>query len=237
MTDWQITTVIAQTRHTESARSLRLALSEPFRGLPGQHLDIRLTAEDGYSTARTYSLSDVREDRTVEVTVERAQDGEVSPYLVDVVEIGEPLEVTRPHGGFFTWDETDPRPVQLIAGGSGLAPLMAMIRTREVVAPMVPFDLVYSLRSPDRMLFADDVRQIVERHRLPVHLAYTRKAPDNDGRPVGRLGTTELAEITIDADRDPTVFICGPNRFVEHAAAAMIAAGHRPDRVRTERFG
>ncbi|AZG44067.1 FAD-binding oxidoreductase [Gordonia insulae] len=237
MTDWQITTVISQVRHTDSARSLRLALSEPFQGRPGQHLDIRLTAEDGYSTARTYSLSDVRENRTVEVTVERAEDGEVSPYLVDVVEVGEPLEVTQPHGGWFTWDGRDTAPVQLIAGGSGLAPLMAMIRTREVVAPTVPFDLVYSLRSPDRMLFADDLRQLIEHRRLPVHLAHTRSAPADDPRPVGRLSADELAEITIGPEHEPAVYICGPNRFVEHCAAAMVAAGHQPGRVRTERFG
>ncbi|WAC55122.1 FAD-binding oxidoreductase [Gordonia sp. SL306] len=237
MNEWQVTTVLSQIRHSTSARSLRLGLAEPFQGLPGQHIDIRLTAEDGYSTARTYSLSDVRETRTIEVTIERADDGEVSPYLVDVVEVGEPLEVTRAHGGWFTWDDQDPHPVQLIAGGSGLAPLMAMIRSREVTAPMVPFGLVYSLRSPDRLLFADELRQLMHRGRMPVHLAYTREAPADDPRPVGRLGGGELAEITMSPDHDPTVFICGPNGFVEQCAAAMVAAGHEPGRVRTERFG
>ncbi|MEE3850641.1 FAD-binding oxidoreductase [Gordonia sp. LSe1-13] len=237
MNEWQITAVISQFRHSTSARSLHLALSEPFQGLPGQHLDIRLTAEDGYSTARTYSLSDVREPRVVEVTVERADDGEVSPYLVDVVEVGEPLEITRPHGGWFTWEPTDTAPVQLIAGGSGLAPLMAMLRSREIAAPTVPFNLVYSLRSPDRMLFADDLRQLAERRRLPVHLAFTRSAPDDDARGARRLDAAELAAVTMSPDSEPAVYICGPNHFVEFCAAAMLSAGHDPRRVRTERFG
>ncbi|MXP22459.1 oxidoreductase [Gordonia sp. HNM0687] len=237
MSEWQVTTVISQTRHSDSARSLRLALSEPFTALPGQHLDIRLTAEDGYSTARTYSLSDTRERRTVEVTVERADDGEVSPYLVDVVEVGEPLEVTRPHGGWFTWDGTSPGPIQLIAGGSGLGPLMSMIRHREIAAPTVPFNLVYSLRSPDRILFGDELRQLIDHRRLPVRLAFTRRGIGTGDRPTGRLGTSELTELAIHPDRAPTVFICGPTAFVEHCAAAMVGAGHRHERIRTERFG
>ncbi|MGV9712401.1 FAD-binding oxidoreductase [Gordonia sp. NPDC003424] len=237
MTDWLVTTVVSVVRHTATAHSLRLALPERVSAVPGQHVDIRLTAEDGYSTARTYSLSDVRETRTFEVTVERALDGEVSPYLVDVVEVGDPLEVSRPHGGWFTWDATDPRPVQLIGGGSGLVPLMSMIRTREITSPTTPFSLIYSLRSPDRLLFADDLRQVAERHRLPTHLAYTREAPPGGTRPPGRLSDDEIARLSLAAHRDPTVYICGPNRFVEHCAAAMIAAGHAPDRVRTERFG
>ncbi|MCF3937653.1 MULTISPECIES: FAD-binding oxidoreductase [Gordonia] len=237
MNDWQVSTVVSQTRHSDSARSLRLALSEPFRAVPGQHLDIRLTAEDGYSTARTYSVSDARESRTIEVTVERADDGEVSPYLVDVVEVGEPLEVTRPHGGWFTWDGSRSDPVQLIAGGSGLGPLMSMLRHREIASPTSVFNLVYSLRSPDRMLFADDLRQLTQHRRLPVHLVYTRRGPETDPRPTGRLGAAEIAELTIGPEEAPTVFICGPTAFVEHCAAAMIDAGHARERIRTERFG
>ncbi|MFW0796331.1 FAD-binding oxidoreductase [Gordonia sp. CPCC 205515] len=237
MSDWLVTTVISDVHHSASARSLRLALPDEVEARPGQHIDIRLTAEDGYSTARTYSLSDARETRTLEVTVERAWDGEVSPYLVDMVEVGEPLEVTRPHGGWFTWDSSDPSPVQLIGGGSGLVPLISMIRCREVFAPQTPFSLIYSLRSPDRLLFDDDLRQLTEHRRLPIHLAYTRTAPPDSSRPAGRLSTEELAEFSIAPERDPTVYICGPNQFVEHCAAAIIAAGHAPERVRTERFG
>lgn len=237
MTDWLVTTVVSVVAHTGTAHSLRLALPEPVTAIPGQHIDVRLTAEDGYSTARTYSLSDVREIHTLEMTVERAEDGEVSPYLVDVVEAGDPLEVSRPHGGWFTWDPTDPRPVQLIGGGSGLVPLMSMIRSREIAAPSTRFSLIYSLRSPERLLFADDLRRLAERRRLPLHLAYTRTAPPDDSRPPRRLSTDELAEFSIDPQRDPTVYICGPSQFVEHCAAAMIAVGHAPDRVRTERFG
>lgn len=237
MSEWQVTTVVSQIRHSDSARSLRLALSEPFTAVPGQHVDIRLTAEDGYSTARTYSVSDAREPRTVEVTVERAEDGEVSPYLVDIVEVGEPLEVTRPHGGWFTWDGSGPAPVQLIAGGSGLGPLMSMLRHREVAAPAVRFNLVYSLRSPDRILFGDELRQLVEHRRLPVHLAYTRRGTGTDDRTTGRLDAAELAHLTMHPGQEPTVFICGPTAFVEYCAAAMIGAGHARERIRTERFG
>ncbi|WP_439028815.1 FAD-binding oxidoreductase [Gordonia terrae] len=237
MTTWHLTTVTSVVDITPSARTLRLALPEPLHALPGQHIDIRLTAEDGYSTARAYSLSDVRETRSVEVTVERLEDGEVSPYLVDVVEAGDPLEISDPHGFFFTWPSGDDRPVQLIGGGSGIAPLMSMIRAREVEAPHTPFSLVYSVRSPERVYYRDEIALLTEHHRMDVHLIHTRVAPDGSPRPAGRLSAAELAALTMDPARDPTVFICGPNRFVENCAQWMVEAGHDRARIRTERFG
>ncbi len=237
MTDWQITTVIADEWQSPTSRSLRLALSEPFDALPGQHIDIRLTAEDGYSTARTYSLSDVRETRTVEVTIEKMPDGEVSPYLVDVIEVGEPLEISGPNGGWFTWNAADSSPVQLIAGGSGIAPLMAMLRSREVLAPATEFGLVYSVRSPDQVYYATEFAQLSDHRRLDVYLAHTRIAPEGVNRPAVRLTAAELSSWSIPPERGPMVFICGPNGFVESCAAWMVQAGHSPNRIRTERFG
>ncbi|MBD0862526.1 ferredoxin reductase [Gordonia sp. zg691] len=237
MTTWQLTSVTAVADITPTARTLRLALPEHIHAMPGQHIDIRLTAEDGYSTARAYSLSDVRETRSVEVTVERLEDGEVSPYLVDVVEVGDPLEISGPHGRWFTWPAGDDRPVQLIGGGSGVAPLMSMIRSREVEAPHTPFSLVYSVRSPENVYYRDEIRQLIEHRRMDVHLIHTRVAPVGSVRPAGRVTAAELAALTIDPDRSPTVFICGPNHFVEHCAKSMIDAGHDPTRIRTERFG
>ncbi|MGV9795239.1 FAD-binding oxidoreductase [Gordonia sp. NPDC003422] len=236
-THWQVTTVIAAELQTPTARSFRLALSEPFKADAGAHVDIRLTAEDGYSTARAYSLSDVRETRTIEVTVERADDGEVSPYLVDVVERGDPLEISGPHGNWFTWDPAGTEPVQLIGGGSGIVPLMSMIRLREVAAPSVPFNLVYSLRAPDRRYFGAELDQLSSHHRMPITYFHTRNAPDGDPRRPGRVTADELTAVTIPPERQPTVFICGPTDFVEHCARAMIAAGHDAARIRTERFG
>ncbi|MEP9394901.1 MULTISPECIES: FAD-binding oxidoreductase [Gordonia] len=234
---WQVTTVISTIRQSPSSVSLRLALGEPFTAIAGQHIDIRLTAEDGYTTARAYSLSDTRERATTEVTVERADDGEVSPYLVDVVEAGDPLEISGPHGGWFTWEPSSPRSVQLIGGGSGIVPLMSMIRAREASAPQVRFNLVYSLRSPDRTLFTDDLRQLADHHRLSLNLFHTRVAPAGESRPPGRLTSTELADATIAPDRRPDVYICGPNGFVENCAQWMIEAGHDRALIRTERFG
>ncbi|GAB2661971.1 ferredoxin reductase [Gordonia jinhuaensis] len=236
MSQWQLTTVVSSTMQTPTARTLSLALSQPFRALPGQHIDIRLTAEDGYSTARTYSLSDVREPGIAEITVEALADGEVSPYLVDVVEPGDPLEIFGPNGGWFTWDAADPHPVQLIAGGSGVAPLMSMIRTREVLAPATPFRLLYSVRSPERVYFRDEFALLTDHRRLPVDIMFTRPGGGSD-RAAARLVAEEVSAATIPAADDPTVFICGTNQFVEFCAAAMIGAGHDPGRIRTERFG
>lgn len=234
---WQLSTVVGAVEQTATARSLRLALSEPVYAQPGSHIDIRLTAEDGYSTARTYSISDARESTTLEVTIERADDGEVSPYLVDVIEIGEPLEISGPHGRWFTWDHRDERPVQLIAGGSGIVPLMSMIRDREIAAPQTAFNLVYSVRSAQRCCFADELAQLAHHHRLPISIVHTRSAPPGSPRPAGRITQSELAAAVIPAELAPLVYICGPNSFVEPCARWMQDAGHSAHDIRTERFG
>lgn len=237
MTDWLLTTVAAVADITPSARTLRLRLDTDLHVLPGQHIDIRLTAEDGYSTARTYSVSDTREPRSIEVTVERVDDGEVSPYLCDVVEVGDPLEISGPHGWWFTWASGDDRPVQLIGGGSGVAPLMSMIRAREVEAPQTPFSLVYSVRTPDDVYYRDELRLLTERRRMDVHVVHSRVAPAGSPRPAGRLDAAELARLTLPPSSEPTVYICGPNGFVEACAAWMVEAGHQQNRIRLERFG
>lgn len=235
--DWQITTVVGSQMQTPTARSLRLALSEPMSADAGAHVDIRLTAEEGYSTARPYSLSDVRESSTIEVTVEKVDDGEESPYLVDVIEVGEPLEISGPNGQWFTWNPSEARPVQLIGGGSGIVPLMSMIRLREVSAPLTPFNLVYSLREPSRRYFADELDQLVAHNRLSVSVFHTRVAAEKERRRPGRVTADELAAATFPPEREPIVYICGPNGFVEHCARAMLDAGHDAARIRTERFG
>lgn len=234
---WQITTVVGAEMQTPTARSLRLALSEPMSADAGAHVDIRLTAEDGYSTARPYSLSDVRETRTIEVTIEKLDDGEVSPYLVDVIEVGEPLEISGPNGRWFTWEPSTSRPVQLIGGGSGIVPLMSMIRLREVAAPSTPFNLVYSLRSPQRRYFARELDQLVEHKRLPINLFHTRGGDAGEARLPGRVTADELAAVTIPPTREPVIYICGPSGFVDHCARAMVDVGHDAAQIRTERFG
>ncbi|MEO9328987.1 FAD-binding oxidoreductase [Gordonia aurantiaca] len=237
MSDWLLTRVIEVADVTPSARSLRLALPEDMHIVPGQHVDIRLTAADGYSTARTYSVSDTREPRSLEVTVERVDDGEVSPYLCDVVEVGDPLEISGPHGWWFTWASGDDRPVQLIGGGSGVAPLMSMIRAREIEAPQTPFSLVYSVRAPDRVYYRDELLLLSEHRRLDLPVVHTRVAPEGSRPPPGRVDAEELAALTMPPSLTPTVYICGPNRFVEACSEWMVEAGHDRNRIRLERFG
>ncbi|MEV0271090.1 ferredoxin reductase [Hamadaea sp. NPDC050747] len=208
--------------------------------LAGQHVDVRLTAEDGYSTERSYSIASAftDSDDLVELTVQRIPDGEVSPYLVDVLQPGMQVELRGPVGGWFVWRAAETAPVLLVAGGSGVVPLMAMIRARAKASVRVPFRLVYSTRTPEDVLYAEELRRrALEDRGLDVTVVYTRRAPDGHGRPPGRLTAADLAEWGWPPDFEPAVFVCGPTGFVEAAADLLIDAGHEPQRIKTERFG
>ncbi|GAA3224608.1 ferredoxin reductase [Actinocorallia longicatena] len=218
-------------RRTETASAVTLDFDVPgWPGhLAGQHVDIRLTAEDGYSTQRSYSLA---EPGRVALTVQRVTGGEVSPYLADVLRIGDTIELRGPVGGYFVWRPSETRPVLLVGGGSGVVPLAAMIRARTTG---VPFRLVYSVRSPEELLYASELRR--PPGGVDVTTIYTRRAPEGSPRAPGRLTPADLAAHGWPADFEPDCFVCGPTGFVEAVTGMLIALGHDPSRIRTERFG
>jgi len=224
----------------ETATARTIMLDVPgWRGhAPGQHVDVRLTAEDGYSTQRSYSIASAQDGSRVELTVQRLPDGEVSPYLAQTLEIGYPLELRGPIGGWFVWDPDATDPVLLVAGGSGIVPLMCMIRARAAAASTVPFRLVYSVRTPADVIYADELR---EREKagdgLEVSFVYTREVPLGWPGSPGRITRKSLTAPGWLARQDPQVFVCGPTGYVEAAAGLLTRAGHRADRIKTERFG
>jgi ferredoxin-NADP reductase len=222
---------------TTTARTLRLAAPGLAPALAGQHVDIRLSAPDGYTAQRSYSLSSPAGANPIEVTVERFEDGEVSPYLVEDVEVGDAVEVRGPIGGWLVWrPEQGPRPVQLIAGGSGVAPLMSMLRTRQVVGSRTPFRLLYGVTDPDRVYYAEELAHLAEQG-VSVDIRYSRRVPAGSTLVPRRIGRDDLAALTVPPAEEPSVFVCGPTGFVEAVSDALLALGHSEDRIRTERFG
>lgn len=230
---------LAETAHlTASARRLVFDVPGWPGHLPGQHVDLRLTAEDGYSVQRSYSISSAPGGDRIELAVQRVADGEVSPYLCDVLAAGDQIELRGPVGGWFVWRPADQAPVTLVAGGSGIAPLMAMIRTRAAEGSRVPFRLVYSVRTPDDVYFADELlRRAREDAGLDVKLVYTRRTPEGSPEPPGRLGVATINTYAWPAEFTPNCFVCGPTGFVETVSDVLVALGHDPRRIRTERFG
>jgi ferredoxin-NADP reductase len=223
---------------TASARTLVLEVPDWPGHLAGQHVDVRLTAPDGYTAQRSYSLAAPAEGDRVELTVQRVPEGEVSEYLTGRYAIGDPIELRGPLGGWFVWRPTDPEPVQLVGGGSGIVPLMAMVRARAAAGSRVPFRLLYSVRSPEDGYYTEELRR---RSRddcgLDVTYCYTRRAsPDWPGRP-HRLGVSDVNTAGWPAELAPACFVCGPTGFVETVADILVALGHDPRKVKTERFG
>ena len=228
---WQSAQVLAV--EPETPRAARLVLDVPdWPGhLAGQHLDVRLTAEDGYTAQRSYSIASGPENPHVELLVEALPDGEVSPYLTGVVQKGDELELRGPVGGYFVWHDGLGGPLQLIAGGSGVAPFLAMLEHHEAVRSTVPVRLLYSARTLD---------DVIARERLTgdqVTIALTRGAPEDWTGLKGRVDREALQNKVFPADRAPQVFVCGPTGFVEAVTSALVDLGHQPHLVKTERFG
>ena len=223
---------------TASARTLVLDVPGWPGHLPGQHVDVRLTAPDGYSAQRSYSIASAwPRDGKIELTVQRLEDGEVSSYLTDELAVGQPLELRGPVGGWFVW-RNEPPPVLLVAGGSGVVPLMAMIRARGDVRGRQPFRLIYSVRTPEDACYATELaRRVRDDPGLDVQYVYTRKAPEGWRGKVGRIGVPALNTHGWPPDFNPDCFVCGPTSFVETAADILVALGHPAAKVRTERFG
>jgi ferredoxin-NADP reductase len=235
---WKVATVSAVRRETPSAVTLALDVPEWPTHLAGQHVDVKLTAEDGYSAQRSYSIASAPAPGRLEISVQRIEDGEMSPYLVDVAQPGDPIELRGPIGGYFVWSPDQTAPVLLVAGGSGVAPLMSMLRARSDAGSRTPFRLIYSVRTPDDAMYADELRQRVrDDHGLDVAYAYTRKAPEGWRGQVGRVDAARLVSDGWPASLEPDVFICGPTSFVEAVANFLVDAGHDAQRIRTERFG
>ena len=234
-TPWRAARVVHVHPETRSARTLRLAVDGWPGHLPGQHVDVRLTAADGYSAQRSYSLSAPADGDVVEMSVQRVVDGEVSPFLVDEIEVGDALEVRGPLGGWFVWRPEQPEPVLLVGGGSGVAPLMAMLRARAGESgASAPFRLIYSARTADDVYYADELRAT---SAAEVAVLYTRRAPEGTSRAAHRIDAADLAMHGWPAESQPTSYVCGPTPFVEAVATLLIDAGHDPARIRTERFG
>ena len=239
---WRVAELAAVRDETPTARTLVLAVPGWPGHLPGQHVDVRLTAADGYSAQRSYSIASAGgrngPEPSLELTVQRLADGEVSPYLTQTLAVGDPLELRGPIGGWFVWDTAGGQPVLLVAGGSGIVPLMAMIRARAVAGGRVPFRLIYSVRDPGTALYA---AELAERERagdgLTVSYVYTRAAPAGSGLPTGRISGSVIAAAGFPAGQAPAVFVCGPTGFVEATADLLVDAGHDPHAIKTERFG
>jgi ferredoxin-NADP reductase len=235
---WRVADVLEVRPETRSARTIVLDVPEWPGHLAGQHVDIRLTAEDGYTAQRSYSIANAADDTHLELTVQRVADGEVSTYLVDEVRPGDQMEVRGPVGGYFVWRPEQQKPVLLLAGGSGLVPLMSMIRTRSAAQVMTPMRLIYSVRSQADVLYAAELRRRADENvGLTVTVVYTREAPRESPRPVGRIDATALTGLAWQPSDEPINYVCGPTAFVERMADLLVAAGHAPVRIRTERFG
>jgi ferredoxin-NADP reductase len=236
---WRVATVAEIRIETATARTLVLDIRDWPGNLPGQHVDVRLTAPDGYSAQRSYSIASAwTGDGTVELTIQRVEDGEVSTYLVEDLKVGDPLELRGPVGGWFVWRETQTAPVLLVAGGSGVVPLMAMIRARGSVRGRQLFRLIYSVRTPKDVMYAGELtRRVRDDPGLDVHFVYTRQAPDGWPEPPKRISVATLNTHGWPPDFGPDCYVCGPTTFVEAAADILVALGHDPRKIKTERFG
>jgi ferredoxin-NADP reductase len=235
---WRFAEVVEVVPETPRTKSLVLDVPDWEGHKAGQHVDVRLTAPDGYQTQRSYSIASAPEDERLVLTVDRLDDGEVSPYLTEVLMAGDKLEFRGPIGGYFTWEEGDGGPLFLVGGGSGVVPLMAMIRHRAAVSTDVPTRLLYSSRSYEEIIYYKELENLTVRDgALEVIHTLTRSRPQDWSGYDRRIDAEMLAEVTWLPDESPLAFVCGPTPLVEAVGAALVGLGHEPARVKTERFG
>jgi ferredoxin-NADP reductase len=235
---WQLGRVAEIIKETPRVSSLVLEVAGWPGHLAGQHIDLRLTAEDGYQAQRSYSIASAPEDPRVILTVERLEDGEVSPYLVGEVRTGDEVELRGPIGAYFAWKAGDDRPLLLVAGGSGIVPLMAMIRHHAAAGAIAPVRLLYSSRSIDDIIYRDELAILSAGFRhLQVSHTLTRSQPPGWDGYSRRIDGEMLGEVAWPRKDSPAVFICGPTAFVETAAGLLVESGYDAAWIRTERFG
>ena len=233
---WQLGGVVELV--AETSRVKTIALDVPGWGghRAGQHVDVRLTAEDGYQAERSYSIATAPDGTRIELTVERLDDGEVSPYLTGELHPGDQVELRGPVGGYFVWEPSQGGPLLLVAGGSGVVPLMAMIRARAAAGSDAEMRLLFSSRSWVDVIYREELERLAGGGLTVVH-TLTRSQPAGWTGYARRVDREMLAEVGPDAADRPTAYVCGPTPFVETVAEALVHLGHPPDRVKTERFG
>jgi ferredoxin-NADP reductase len=235
---WRLGEVVDVVTETPRTKSLVLEVPGWEGHKAGQHVDVRLTAEDGYQAQRSYSIASAPEDERLVLTVDHLEDGEVSPYLTQVLIAGDKLELRGPIGGYFTWEAADGGPLFLVGGRSGVVPLMAVIRHRAAVGNDVPTRLLYSSRSHEEIIYHKELEHLTSRDdSLEVIHTLTRSTPEGWRGYARRIDAEMLAEVAWPPDESPLAFVCGPTPLVEAAGAALVDLGHALTQVKTERFG
>ena len=235
---WRLAEVVEVRPETDRVVTLALEVPDWDGHLPGQHLDVRLTAEDGYRAERAYSIASSPDGGRIELAVERLEDGEVSPYLAGELRQGDQLELRGPVGGYFVWEPGRGGPLLLVAGGSGVAPLMAMVRYRAATGREVPARLLYSSRTEEDVIFREELDRLADAgDGLTVTHALTRAQPPGWAGYARRIDAVMLEEVGWRPGERPLIYVCGPTRLVEAVAGDLVALGHDPVRVKTERFG
>ncbi|MDQ3792586.1 MAG: ferredoxin reductase [Actinomycetota bacterium] len=235
---WRLAEVLEVVTETPRTKSLVLEVRGWEGHKAGQHVDVRLTAEDGYQAQRSYSIASAPEDERLILTVDRLDDGEVSPYFTEVLMRGDKLEFRGPIGGYFTWEVQDGGPLLLVGGGSGVVPLMAMIRHRAAAGSDVPVRLLYSSRSYEEIIYREELENLSSRDgSLEVIHTLTRSRPEGWSGYHRRIDAGMLEEVGWPPDESPLVFVCGPTPLVEAVGSALVSLGHDPAQVKTERFG
>jgi ferredoxin-NADP reductase len=232
---WQLGDVVELVEETPRVKTIALDLPDWLGHRAGQHVDVRLTAEDGYQAQRSYSIASAPENDRLAITVERLDDGEVSPYLAEELVVGDKLELRGPIGGYFAWDADDGGPLLLVGGGSGVVPLMSMLRHRAARRSQVSARLLYSARSLDDVIYRQELERLAT-DNLEVLYTLTRAQPPGWTGYARRVDKDMLEEVAFGGDHG-IAFVCGPTRFVEAAADGLLAVGYAPERVKTERFG
>jgi ferredoxin-NADP reductase len=234
--NWLIAEVVESFSETPHVKTIRFDVADWPGHLPGQHVDIRLTAEDGYQAERSYSIGSAPDATQLDLTVERLENGEVSPYLTDELRRGDQIELRGPVGGYFVWEPTRGGPLFLVAGGSGVVPLMAMLRYRAAQGSDVPATLLLSSRTWDDVIYREELDRLSGNGLRVVH-TLTRGQPPGWTGYARRVDEAMLREVAPAPDERPLVYVCGPTPFVEAVATALVALGHAPANIKTERFG
>jgi ferredoxin-NADP reductase len=234
--NWRLATVVDVVVETPRVKTIAFDVPDwPGHG-PGQHVDVRLTADDGYQAQRSYSIASAPNGARVELTVERLEDGEVSPYLTDELRPGDQIELRGPIGGYFVWEPSQGGPLLLVGGGSGVVPLMAMIRARAAGGADVDTRLLYSSRARDDVIYGDELERLNGGGLTVVH-TLTRSQPAGWTGFARRVDAEMLTEVGPSPAERPRVYVCGPTPFVEAVAEALVHLGHEPHSIKTERFG